>query len=124
MAKSPRNWDNRPKDNTGRSITRGYQELAYSATIALVCAAVNLQYIWFAQLTGALTVNATVTDLKDMDEVVLLFETDGTQRIVTLGTNFLSSGTITIPASKTACVRGVYDATLGKIRIYSREITA
>jgi hypothetical protein len=51
-----------------------------------------------------------------------MFETDGTQRVVTFGTNFLSSGTVTIPANKTATAVGWFDGT--KIRISNREISA
>jgi hypothetical protein len=76
----------------------------------------------FAQLTGAATVNAVVTDQNIGDEAVLLFAADGTQRIVTLGTNILSSGTLTIPASKTASVTLVFDGT--NFRCMCREITA
>lgn len=127
MARTPRNWENKPGDDTSRHFTRKWVELAYAATIAFVAAGVSMSYVFVAQLTGALTINVATGDLalaKDLDEFVFFFETDGTQRIVTFGTNFLSSGTVTIPASKGAVVRGIYDATLGKIRITSREIHA
>ena len=124
MARTPRGWANRPKDNTGRTITREWVELAYAATIALTALKVNISHYFVAQLTGALTINATTTDFEDLDEVIFYFGTDGTQRIVTFGTKFLSSGTVTIPASKTAIVRGIYDKTLDVIRITGREITA
>lgn len=104
------------------NITRNKQDVAYAATIALVCDAADLGYYDFAQLTGAATINATVTNLKKFDEVVFLFDNDGTERIVTFGTNFLSSGTLTIAISTTATVRGVFDGS--DIRIYGREISA
>lgn len=121
----PRGWGNRPLDNTGRLFTIGYQEaIAYAAAITLVPKLLNREIFKFAQLTGALTLNITTTGLLDGDEVEFWFENDATQRIVTLNTGFLSSGTVTIPISKTAIVVGVYDKTLDKVRIKSREITA
>jgi len=76
-----------------------------------------------AQLTGALTLNATaVTKAIVGDEYVFHFSTDGTQRVVTFGTNILSSGTVTIPANKTATARGFFNGT--SICITGREISA
>lgn len=51
------------------------------------------------QLTGALTVNLANVGTAG-DELKLVFGTDGTQRVVTFGTNLKSSGTMTIPAGK------------------------
>lgn len=127
MARTPRNWENIPGDNTSRHFTRKWIELAYAATIAFVAAGVSMSYVVIAELAGALTINAATDDLadaKDFDEFIFFFTTDGTQRIVTFGTNFLSSGTLTIPADKGAVVRGIYDEVLGAIRITSREIHA
>lgn len=94
----------------------------YASTSAWVAVAAQLQIVYYATLTGAMTINATVTDMLESSEVVFVFDTDGTQRIVTFGTNFLSSGTVTIPASKGAVVRAIFDGT--NIRVYSREIHA
>jgi hypothetical protein len=71
-----------------------------------------------------MTINAatTIANLTQWDEVVFVFEADGTQRIVTFGTSFLASGTVTIPADKGATCRGIFDGT--NIRIYAREIYA
>ena len=76
----------------------------------------------YATLTGAMTINATVTGLQQFQEVVFFFSTDCTQRIVTFGTGFTASGTITIPANKDAVAKGYFDGTT--IRIISREIGA
>lgn len=120
----PRGWENRPGDNTGRVITRGWQDaIPYAAAITLAPNRLNIEYFKIAQLTGALTLNITTTGLADFDEVHIFFRTDATQRIVTLGTGFSSSGTITIPISNGASVRGIYDKTLDKVLIYAREIT-
>jgi len=96
---------------------------AYAAAIAITPGKAFRHYIKPAQLTGALTLNATdVTQYEEDDEFIFQFETDATQRIVTFGTNILASGTITIPASKTATAIGYFQN--GKIRIACREISA
>ncbi len=95
---------------------------AYAATSAWVAKDAQTQHVCYAQLTGAMTINATLTAMKQFQEVYFYFDNDGTQRIVTFGTGFLSSGTVTIPISKGAIVKGVYDGTA--IRIISREIYA
>jgi len=121
MPNTPRVVTGANQDTTGRVITQDYQAPDYAATLAVVPTA---QFTCFnvAQLTGAMTVNATVTNMYIGDEVTILLATDATQRIVTLGTNILSSGTVTIPASKTATVKLVFDG--ANLRCISREITA
>jgi phenylacetate-coenzyme A ligase PaaK-like adenylate-forming protein len=95
---------------------------AYAATDAWVAKDAMLQHVCYAQLTGAMTINATVTALEQFSEVIFHFGTDGTQRIVTFGTNFKSSGTVTIPASKGAVVRAIFNGT--DLCVVSREIWA
>jgi hypothetical protein len=96
---------------------------AYAAAIEVTDQAAKRHVVTPAQLTGALTLNATaVTKHLVGDEFVFHFSTDGTQRIVTFGTNFLSSGTVTIPANKTATARGWFNGT--SICITGREISA
>jgi hypothetical protein len=92
----------------------------FAATSAWVARAAQQQHVCYASLTGAMTINATLTAMLQFSEVIFYFANDGTERIVTFGTGFLSSGTVTIPASKGATVRGVYDGVA--IRITSREI--
>jgi hypothetical protein len=92
----------------------------FAATSAWVARAAQQQHVCYASLTGAMTINATLTAMLQFSEVIFYFANDGTERIVTFGTGFLSSGTVTIPASKGATVRGVYDG--AAIRITSREI--
>lgn len=99
------------QDNTFRTATRDYQTPAYAATIAL---APLLEYTLVkpAQLTGALTLTATADTNQWVGDVLeFLFATDATQRIVTFGTGFLSVGTLTIPASKTAYARFMFNGT-------------
>lgn len=96
---------------------------AYAAAIEVTDQFARRHVVSPAQLTGALTLNATaVTKAVVGDEYVFHFSTDGTQRIVTFGTNFLASGTITIPANKTATARGFFNGT--SICITGREISA
>jgi hypothetical protein len=96
---------------------------AYAAAIAIEPGKAFRHYVKPATLTGALTVNATdVTGYEFGDEFVFMFAADGTQRVVTWGTNFLASGTVTIPANKTATATGWFDGE--KIRINCREISA
>jgi hypothetical protein len=96
---------------------------AYGATSALTLKAGALRHhVCYAQLTGDMTINATVTNLEQFDEVIFHFGTDGTQRVVTFGANFKSSGTVTIPASKGAVVRAIFDGTY--LLVTSREIWA
>jgi hypothetical protein len=105
----------------GRAAT--VEQPAYAAAIEVTDQSAKEHLVKPATLTGALTLNATaVTKHKLGDRFVFMFATDGTQRVVTFGTNILSSGTITIPASKTATAIGWFDGT--SIRISNREISA
>jgi hypothetical protein len=96
---------------------------AYATPLEVTDQFASLHRFLPAQLTGALTIDATaVTKWIAGDEILIHLSTDGTQRVVTFGANFLASGTLTIPASKTATVRGYFNGT--KICIYAREISA
>lgn len=96
------------EDNTGRVITHNYLKPAYAATISIT-PNVSKLYVEPAQLTGTLTVNAVVTSALEYDEVVFIFNSDATARVVTFGTNFKSSGTISVSSSKYATVKFVFD---------------
>lgn len=112
-------------NNTYESKGRKSVSQAYEATsIPLFATGAVLQIFNYEQLTGAMTINAatTLSRLTQWDEVLFVFEVDGTQRIVTFGTGFKASGTVTIPADKGARCRGIYDGT--SICIYAREIYA
>ncbi len=105
----------------GRGTTT--ESPAYASTLEVTDQFASRHIVSPGQLTGALTISATaVTKWIVGDEVVFHFSTDGTQRIVTFGTGILSSGTITIPASKTATARGFFNGT--SICITGREISA
>lgn len=95
---------------------------AYAATSALVALS-GLRVIYaYAQLTGAMTINLTTTNLLQGDVLEFWFEADSSQRVVTFGTGFLSSGTVTVTAAKGATCIGTFDGT--NVRIHTREIYA
>ena len=99
------------------------EELAYAAVVEVIPQAVIKHSIKVAELTGAISVDATdVTGKKELDELVMAFETDASERIVTFDTNFASSGTVTIPANLSAIVKAVF--VNGEYHIASREIAA
>ena len=113
------------ENNTFNGKGRKSLSQVYAATsIPLFAQGAAIQYFCYAQLTGAMTINAatTLANLSQFDEVVFIFEADASERVVTFGTGFVSSGTVTVTAAKGATVRGVYDGTA--IRITGREIYA
>ncbi len=86
------------------------QSPAYGATIAIAPTVKTTKY-FVAQLTGAATINATVTGLVQGDVVVLAFSADGTNRTVTFGTNFQSSATLTVTANKYGTASFIFNGT-------------
>lgn len=92
----------------------------YASTSAWVAASSFEQHVCYATLTGAMTINATLTNLVQFDRVCFHFCPDGTGRVVTFGTGFVSSGTLTTVASKDSTVWAIFDGT--NLKITSREI--
>ncbi len=94
----------------------------YEATSTLVLSAPegNELHVCYATLTGAMTINVTCPGLLQFQRVVFHFCPDGTGRVVTFGTGFVSSGTVTTVASKDTTVTAIYDGT--NLKIMSREI--
>ncbi len=119
-----RGWANAPRENTGRVLTMAFTEPAYAATITVVPNA-SRTFVKPGALTGNLTLNVTVTNSKDLDELEIMLTNSSTKRVVTLGANFLSDNSLllanafNIPASKSAIVKAIYDATLAKYRVQS-----
>lgn len=105
------------KDNTSRILTNEYQNPLYAATIALILVA-SKTLVQVKQLTGALTMSANVDTGNDDippfvgDEVTMLFASDGTNRVVTFGTGFLPTGTLTVTAGKTASAKFIFNGTV------------
>ena len=115
-----------PADNNSfEGKGRKFVNQIYAATsIPLLAKGAALQFFSYAQLTGAMTINAatTIGNLTQGDLVIFLFEADGTERVVTFGTGFKSSGTVTVTAAKGATCLGVFDGT--SVKIVAREIYA
>jgi hypothetical protein len=103
-------------DNTGQALSLGFQSVAYGATIALTTKPFEAYtLVQVAQLTGALTMTAGVGSSTTPpfvgDEIQILFSADATNRVVTFSTGFLTSGTMTVSASKTATIRFIFNGT-------------
>lgn len=109
------------QDNTLRAMTQDARAVAYGATIAIVPSE-NQNLYQVAQLTGIATINATVSQLYIGDIVRILLSADATSRVVTFGTNFVSSGTISVTASKFAFVDFIFNGTA--LQEMGRTVTA
>lgn len=117
---------NEPNMFANQAISSNGAAIAYAATLEMpaVKRKALRHFFQFAQLTGALTLNATniVTrgDYRDGDEVVLCFTCDGTSRTITWGTLFRPAvaSTFAIPISGTGLVRCMFLD--GKLHIYSQ----
>lgn len=96
------------EDNTGRVLTLNYVKPAFASTISVNLNA-SKTFVEPAQLTGAVTINAVVTNTQEYDECQFILSADGTNRVVTFGTNFKTSGTVTVTASKFATVKFVFN---------------
>ena len=112
-----------PFDNNS---LEGKGVLAYTQPIgapsALTLKPAYEQHVCYAQLTAAMTINATLSNLQQFDKVIFHFNADGTNRVVTFGTGFKSSGTLTVTANQDATAVGLFDGV--NIKIISREVTA
>lgn len=95
-------------DSTGGGLVYKASAPAYTATLALTPDAYHTEYL-VGQLTGAMTINITESEAKTNDKILFIFSADGTNRVVTFGTNLASSGTLTVTASKKASALFVYD---------------
>lgn len=87
-----------------------YKEIlnvAYAASVALAPTMEETKIV-FDQLTGAMTITSDVLKPFVTDRLTLSFQTDGSQRIVTLSTGFTTNSTITIGASKEATVSFIF----------------
>lgn len=108
-----------PATGSGRAVT--ISAPAYSATLALTPAAGDNRYN-VAQLTGAMTINLTTTNMVAGDILTFTFAADGTNRVVTFGTGMKTSGTMTVVANKFGGITLMYDGT--QAVAMGREITA
>jgi hypothetical protein len=115
-----------PTDNNsyeGKGIRSSATLIPYALTIALPVPTRRafLHFFDFADLTGALTLNAAdVSQYQEGDEIVFRFRSDANARVVTWGTNIRATGTFTVGAASTVHV-GIAEARFmdGKIQITS-----
>jgi hypothetical protein len=105
----PRFGTSASEDNTGRTLT-------YSSKVSVTLAATDsispnasMTFYKFTTLAGAKTINAKIKNAHQWDLIILEFTADGTNRVVTFGTNFISAGTDTVVASKKSIVSFVFD---------------
>ena len=98
------------KDNTGAVLSYDLTAPTYTATLTVAPKVFNLT-VKPGTLTGAMTINATETSSFRGDHLTFIFTSDGTGRVVTFGTNFISAGTLTLVASKQATASFIYDGT-------------
>jgi hypothetical protein len=95
-------------DNTYAIPHKEIASKTYAATIRLSPTMEETVYD-FGQLTGALTVSVVVTPCFTGDKMSCLFHADGTNRVVTFGAGFTSSGTLTVPASTYSTINFIFN---------------
>lgn len=105
----PRNWKNKPEDNTGRLLEFEEQSPAYAAAIEIQPKA-NETFIDVGQLTGPLALTADVSLAQKWDKVRLSFNADGTARTVTPGTGINATDVVVAINSK-ATLSLMFDGT-------------
>lgn len=115
-------FTNSLENNSFEGAGRKAQSLAYAGTSTPTCVDAEEQYIIYELLTGAMTINITVSNLKQFAKVFFFFTADGTNRAVTFGTGFKDSGNLTVTADKSAVAWGIFDG--AAIHICSREVEA
>ena len=93
----------------GKRATREIQRPAYAATLAVDLGA-DETYLIPAQLTGAMTINATITEAEAGDQLTVIVNADGTARTVTFGTG-LNAAAIVAAINLKAAVNFVHDGT-------------
>lgn len=80
-----------------------------TATLAITPNAYESIYVAQVAMTSALTVNATTTKAQLGDKLTFLFLANTTARVITFGTGFTSTGTVTAAISKRASATFVFD---------------
>jgi len=109
------------QDNTFRVVTQDAIQPAYATPLAIIPTA-QVTLVNPAQLTGALTMTANVTNLYVGDIVRCMFSADATNRVVTFSTGFASAGTLTVVASKFGFVDFMFNGTV--LQEMGRALTA
>ncbi len=108
------------KDNTGRILTYSYLTPAYATPYTFI-ANNSETTIKMATLTGALTVNSTVTKCQAADKLNLVFTADGSNRIVSLATGFTAQND-TVLANTTHYLTFIFNG-VKWIRLSGQDLT-
>lgn len=99
--------------NTGASLTYKYQTITTTTATAVLYQAPNAweTVIKIGTLTHALTDSLKTAGAWVGDRVIFIFTADTLTagRVVTFGNNIKSTGTLTVPRSKKATARFVFD---------------
>lgn len=98
------------QNNANVMPLREIKSLTYAATISAAPTQEITKYE--LALTGAATINADKTATYAVDELTFILTADGTNRVVTFGTNFVSAGTVTVVASKSATITFIYSSVM------------
>lgn len=96
------------QDNTYRMLNNGYVTPAYAATLAYTPIHHNTIYKP-AALTGAVTLNLTVTNANVGDMFTYIATASGATRITTFGTGFISAGTLSAADAKQVTAKFIFD---------------
>lgn len=96
------------QDNTYRMLNNGYVNPAYAATLAYTPIHHNTIYKP-AALTGAVTLNLTVTNANVGDMFTYIATASGATRITTFGTGFISAGTLSAADAKQVTAKFIFD---------------
>lgn len=65
-------------------------------------------------LTGAATINANISGPYPLDRCTFVLTADGSSRVVTFGTNFVSAGTVTVAANKSATISFIFSTSMNE----------
>lgn len=116
MSLLPRFSGAKNADNTDRALQNDYQAPAFAATIALKIKRNAAQTIVApATLTGVVTFSVNVGDANNPpylgDTILFSLTPDGTTRVVTFGTGFLPTATLSVTTGKFALISFIFNGT-------------
>lgn len=97
-------------DNTGRQLTYSYATPTYGATKGVQPNAYET-IIKMGKLTGAQTDTVSVLSSHVGDKLIYIFESDTASagHVVTFGTNFVPSATLTVDSAQKATCSFIFD---------------
>lgn len=105
---TPRFGTKASDDNTGRTLTYASLSPTLAATDSISPNA-SVTFYKFVTLAGAKTITANIKKSRKWDRAILEFTADASNRVVTFSTNLVSTGTVTVLASKKATVTFIFD---------------